>query len=357
MTISRLLTRRFLFLILATGVVLLVRVPARADDLVLDRFRDYLDALRTQAGIPGLAAAVIGYIDTPWDRAFGKQDIERSIVTRTDTPFQLDGVTQIVTATLVLGCVEEGRLSLDDRVGQYAPDSADANATLRQILSHTSDGVFKYRPDRLDALAPAVAQCVGEPFREKLASEIDWLGMRDSVPGADAGQIAPLANGIFISSTLSRYRSVLPRLATPYAVDARGSASPSRYAATTLTAGSGLISTVQDLEQFVIGLRTRGLVLRPETLAQAWQPAAGPGGQRLPHGLGWFVQSYNGETIVWQFGVSQGASSSLIVIVPGRGITLVLLANSDGLSWPFALANGDLTVSPFGRLFLGLFVR
>ncbi len=89
----------------------------------------------------------------------------------------------------------------------------------------------------------------------------------------------------------------------------------------------------------------------------AWRPAVGANGQPLPHGLGWFVQSYNGETIVWQFGVSQGASSSLIVTVPGRGLTLVLLANSDGLSSPFSLANGDLTASPFGRLFLGLFVR
>ena len=46
-----------------------------------------------------------------------------------------------------------------------------------------------------------------------------------------------------------------------------------------------------------------------------------------------------------------------MVTVPARGITLVLLANSDGLVKPFALATGDLTASPFGRLFLGLFVR
>ena len=31
-----------------------------ADDLVLSRFSDYLDALRVQAGIPGLAAAIVG---------------------------------------------------------------------------------------------------------------------------------------------------------------------------------------------------------------------------------------------------------------------------------------------------------
>jgi hypothetical protein len=41
-----------------------------------------------------------------------------------------------------------------------------------------------------------------------------------------------------------------------------------------------------------------------------------------------------------------------VISVPGRGLTLILLANSDGLVKPFALRNGDLTISPFGRLFL-----
>jgi hypothetical protein len=77
----------------------------------------------------------------------------------------------------------------------------------------------------------------------------------------------------------------------------------------------------------------------------------------MPHGLGWFVQSYAGEPVVWQFGVGENASSALIVTLPRRGLTLVLLANSDGLARPFALSAGDLTISPFGRLFLGIFVR
>ena len=48
---------------------------------------------------------------------------------------------------------------------------------------------------------------------------------------------------------------------------------------------------------------------------------------------------------------------SLVVKVPGRGLTLILLANGDGLVRPLPLAAGDLTISPVGRLFLGTFVR
>src|SRR5207253_1643977 len=51
------------------------------------------------------------------------------------------------------------------------------------------------------------------------------------------------------------------------------------------------------------------------------------------------------------------ASSSLMVTVPGRGLTLILLANSDRLVKPLPLASGDLLVSPIARLFLSLFVR
>jgi CubicO group peptidase (beta-lactamase class C family) len=349
---------RRLVLPFVTIALVLAHVPARADDLLLDRFRDYLEALRTQAGIPGLSVSVIGYNQTAWERAFGKQDNERSVATRTDTPFELDGMTQVFTSAIVLRCLEEGQLTLDDPLGKFSPGSPDGAITIRQALSHTSaDQVFRYRPDRVEALAPVIAACTGNSFVESFARRLRLWNMVDSIPGSNVVQLAPSPSGNLTSSMLDRYVSVLARLALPYAVDARGIASPSRYVATTLTPATGLISTVQDVGQFVLGLRTPRLIVSPETLAMAWRPGLSASGQPLPHGLGWFVQSYNGETIVWQFGVSQGASSSLIVVVPGRGLTLVLLANSDGLSWPFPLASGDLTVSPFGRLFLGLFVR
>jgi hypothetical protein len=38
-------------------------------------------------------------------------------------------------------------------------------------------------------------------------------------------------------------------------------------------------------------------------------------------------------------------------------LTLILLANSQGLARPFGLSAGDVTVSPFARLFLSIFAR
>jgi hypothetical protein len=48
------------------------------------------------------------------------------------------------------------------------------------------------------------------------------------------------------------------------------------------------------------------------TRTMAWQPAIS-GLAPLPTGLGWFVQGYNGQPVIWQFGRIDGAYSSLIV--------------------------------------------
>ena len=142
----------------------------------------------------------------------------------------------------------------------------------------------------------------------------------------------------------------------PYAVDAQGRASPSRYPATTLRASGGLVSTVLDFAKFDLALR-KGVLLNSDTVAAAWRPPVGANGRPLPHGMGWFVQTYNGEAVVWQFGAGSNASSSLVMTLPGRGITLVLLANSDGLVKPVTLAGGDVTASPFARVFLELLIK
>ena len=70
-----------------------------------------------------------------------------------------------------------------------------------------------------------------------------------------------------------------------------------------------------------------GDLLVTSTIATAWRAPVAADGQRLPHGIGWLSQSYNGEPVVWQFGVGEG-SSSLMVILPARNLSLILLAKA-----------------------------
>lgn len=351
--------RAWLTTIVAAAV--LMSISLRADDFVLDRFGEYLESLRAQVGIPGLAATVVGTSDILWERGFGRQDLESSLPARPDTPFHTDSLTQMFTAAMALRCVESGRLALDDRVGKYRPASPDADATIAQILTHTSDTpsglVFSYRPDRLEPIWPAIRACEGGSFRKTLAGLLDRNAMMDSVPGPDAASLTPPAEGIPSAADADRYKKALARLAIPYSVDGQGRATPSHYTATTLTPGTGLISTVRDIARFDLALRN-GIIVRLDTLTNAWQAPIGAKGQRLPHGLGWFVQNSNGQPVVWQFGTGDTGSSSLIVTLPARGMTVILLANSNGLAKTSpALSAGDLTVSPFGRLILGVFAH
>jgi CubicO group peptidase (beta-lactamase class C family) len=337
------------------AIAVAVGGSARANEVLFWVFEQYLEALRRNAGIPGLAAALVGEEGIVWERGLGFQDVENAVPTRPDTPFHLSGLVQLVTATLTLRCVEEGRLRLDDRVGQFDPQSPDAGSSLRQVLTHTrpspSGLEFAYQRHRYAPLAAAVAACAGKPFRDRVAEWFDRLGMADSVPGPDAVAIEELGD----ETRRDRYRAVLERLARPYRVDHRAQPVRSTYPAVTLSAFDGAISTVRDLARFDLALRG-GVLLNRDTLVAAWRAPLDEAGLPLPHGLGWFVQRYRGELVVWQMGVAEQASSSLMVTLPQRQLTFIALANSDGLVAPFPLAAGDLTVSPVGRLVLGMFI-
>src|SRR5829696_6535084 len=155
------------------AALLLVCIPAHAQVIVYDVFGAYLDSLRDQAGIPGLAAAIVDANGIVWERAFGQQDVARALATRTDTPFNADGLTQTMTAAMVLRCVEEGRLSLDDTIGALGGSTKEPDATVRQLLTHTSGAAenltFLLRPDRLAPLSPVIRRCAVDSYREIFA--------------------------------------------------------------------------------------------------------------------------------------------------------------------------------------------
>jgi CubicO group peptidase (beta-lactamase class C family) len=280
---------------------------------------------------------------------------------RPDTPMHLDGLTQVFTATELLRCAEENRISLDAPVVDFKKDAAEPDATIRQLLAHTSGPpaalTFSYRPDRLEPLAAAVKVCAGNSYRETTANLLERLAMVNSVPGADVLALVPPAEGIPTTLERQAYAATLAKMATPYAVDNARRTYQTQFASATLTASTGLIASAHDFAQFDLALRD-GVLLESDTLKSAWSTGVDAAGKPLPHGLGWFVQSYGSDPVVWQFGSGgESGSSSLVITLPKRGISLVLLANSTGLTKGFALEKGDVTTSPFATIFLSLFAR
>ena len=332
--------------------------PLLPPDRVFSVLEAYLESMRQQAGIPGISAVVLRDEQIVWEHGFGFQNVEGRIRATPDTPYLIGDITTTFSAVLLLQCVEQRRLDLDEPFRRYGLLQPEPEATLRSVLSHAApDGAndFAYNLQRFDQLTAVMEWCAPQPFRKSVAHRIlDRLAMIDSVPGLDLKdpQLA-LPEGLFEPQELDRYRQVLARMAASYKIGNRRRPERTEFPAMSLTASNGLVSTVRDLARFDTALDS-GLLLLPETLDLAWRPAIGRSGSVLPTGLGWFVQSYNGERVVWQFGYIPNGYSSLFLKLPDRHVTFILLANSDGLSAPFHLETGDVSKSLFATLFLRL---
>lgn len=319
----------------------------------------YLEALRQQAGIPGMAAIILKDREVVWEKGYGFANTATREYVTPDTPFMVGDLSATLAATLLLQCVEYRRVGLDDPMSRYGLSSPEPAATLRALLSHAStdggDKPFTYSLDRYAHLTALMEWCAPQPFRKSVSHRVlNRLAMRDSVPGTDLVDPAlPLPEGLFAEDELARYRSVLQRLAVPYKVTGRNKADRTELPIATMSASGGLVSTVRDLSKLDRALDDR-IMLLDDTLALAWNPAFDRAGQATPMGLGWFVQFHRNERVVWHFGQIPNAYSSLLIKLPARGITFILLANSDGLSNPFQLQAGDVTRSVFASVFLKL---
>ena len=322
-------------------------------------FDAYLESLRQQAGIPGMSAAIVKDGAIVWEKGYGFQNVASRLRATPDTPYVVGDISETLAAVLLLQCVEQRRVDLDAPVTRYGVTGLEPETTMRQLLSHAApDGVddqYQYNPARFDALTTVAEWCIPQAYRKSISHRLlDRLAMTTSVPGTDLRDPDfTLPEGLYTDDEIANYRQTLTKLATPYHLAAKGRAEPSEIPALTMSAANGLVSTVRDLAQFDAALDSEILLLG-ETKDAAWTNATGRSGAVLPTGLGWFVQTYRNERIVWHFGIVTGAYSSLVIKVPSRNITLILLANSDGLVAPYDLAQGDLTRSVFANLFLRL---
>jgi len=319
----------------------------------------YLEALRLQVGIPGMSAAVLKDGEIIWEKGYGFQNTTTRERATPDTPYLVGDMSGTLAAVLLLQCVDQRRMGLDDSIVRFGLSSPEPDATLRGLLSHASQPgareSFTYSAERYANLTALMEWCAPQPYRKSVAHRLlNRLAMKDSVPGTDlADPGLALPEGLFEPEEIARYRSVLQRIAVPYKVSGRTRSDRSELPVTQMTAAAGLVSTVRDLARFDAALDQR-VLLPNEILAAAWNPTFDRAGQATPMGLGWFVQFHRGERVVWHFGNVPNAYSSLILKLPGKGITFILLANSDGLSNSFQLPAGDITRSLFATVFLKL---
>ena len=113
-------------------------------DTVAAQIQDILDSWRSRHGVVGVALAVDGPKIGSIQVARGITNKETGTAMTPQDRFAVAGLTKTFTAALVLLLVDEGALSLDDRLGRWFPNFRDSREiTVRQLLNHTS-GAAEY---------------------------------------------------------------------------------------------------------------------------------------------------------------------------------------------------------------------
>lgn len=331
-----------------------------------ERFAARVDSLRQARKIPGLALVVLRDTTILLSRGFGLADVERGIPVTPETPFNIASVTKPISAVVALRLVEQGLLDLDRPMSRYRGfnefcadvreaggiffgDYAcnDSALTLRHVLSMEANGTpgtrFFYNPPSYSWASRPMAEVSGMAFSELTRT------------------LVLLPAGMTRSARVNRRLALTPdlaaALATPYHTDSSGRLVRSEPPPPQGDgAAGGVISTAMDLARFDIAL-SAGRLISPESRRAMWRAGRSPDGRVLPYGLGWFVEEEGGETLRWHTGLWEGAYSALYLRAPARGMTLILLANSDGLNWDNALDEAAVRRSPFAAAFLEAFPR
>jgi CubicO group peptidase (beta-lactamase class C family) len=349
----------------------------------LDHLERELESLRERLRIPGMSVAVAETGRLVWAHGFGTAHRERSVRAAPDTIYHLASLTKPYASTVVLQLVEERRFSLEDPVSRFGI-TMDRQAPVRvwHLLSHTSGDppgtAYRYDGNAFGALTRVVERATGRPFATELTDRIiQPLGLTRTAPNPTDPQgfwslfvtLSPTADEVengraaFAASGIER-APIEAALAQGYArawgrwIWPTGLFGPMRPLphAFTLSTTAGLAASAPDVVRFSVAL-DEGRLLGEASRARAWTPTTGQDGRPLPYALGWFVQRVKGHEVVWHYGHGL-ESSSLIVTIPKRRLTFVILANSDGLSrWRGLGDNADVTASPAATLFLNWALR
>lgn len=338
----------------------------------LRAFAAELDSLRKAHQVPGLAAAIVHDQEVIWSKGYGMAYLDDEVPVTPDTPFWIASITKTFVGLLFLQLEADGVISLDDRINDvpewddfceafsesgiiFGQDLRCGEAiTIRQILNHTVNGEpgtrFFYNPIMYSRLSRFIEHVHGHSVRSV-------EGRQNTLAKLVQERIlAPARMQRTMSSQWQREKALV------FFDMAQGHGTEDGYYVRRprpereLAGGAGIVSTVEDLARYDIALDT-GTLASEAIMEKLFTPAVTPDGTVLPYAFGWYVQEYRGERLVWHSGWDEEAGfSALYLKVPERDLTLILLANGEGVWWGNPLDRAEVERSAFASAFLDRFV-
>jgi CubicO group peptidase (beta-lactamase class C family) len=103
----------------------------------------FLKSATDRGDVPGVVVAVVDKNGLLYNEAFGKSSTVKNTPMTKDTIFNMASMTKAITSAAIMQLVDEGKLKVDDEVGNYLPKWKDP-----QVISkfNEADGTYETRP-------------------------------------------------------------------------------------------------------------------------------------------------------------------------------------------------------------------
>jgi D-alanyl-D-alanine carboxypeptidase len=324
--------------------------------------RDQIDKLSTdvltRTGVPSASVAVVKDGQIAYVKAYGDARLDPKTPATSEMRYSIGSISKQFTASAILLLQEQGKLSLDDKVGKFFPNLTRANeVSIRQLLSHTS-GYQDYWPQDYvmpGMLQPVTAQKILDTWgRKPLDFEPGTKWQYSNTNYVIAGLIVEKAAGMPLLQFLREKVFVPLGMTSVSDVDQQklGDSDPTgylRYALGPLRpapkegkgwlfAAGELAMQAQDLAKWDISIIDQKL-MKPASYRELSLDTLLKNGISTRYGLGVTVSSMNGHRALSHGGEVSGFTAENIVFPDDRA-AIVVLTNQDAASASGAIANG-----------------
>lgn len=329
-------------LLSALSVILLLSAACLAQEVFEKKIDEYLGREMKSQQIPGIALAVVKDGKIVLARGYGLANVEHQVPVKPETIFQSGSTGKQFTATAVMMLMEEGKLSLDDKITKYFPDAPESwnDITIRHMLTHTS-GMTDYPDDfdmRRDYTEDELYQRMKPiPLAFKPGDKWSYSNLAYVTLGILIHKVSGKFYGDFLQErifkpldmTTARIISeadIIPNRAAGYRIT-NGQLKNQGWVSPTLntTADGALYFTVYDMAKWDAALYTEKL-LKKSSLEQMWTPVKLNDGKTFPYGFGWGLGEVRGHHIIEHGGAWQGFKAQISRYVDDK-LTIILFAN------------------------------
>jgi CubicO group peptidase (beta-lactamase class C family) len=280
-------------------------------------------------------------------KAYGLADREWNIANTTDTKFRIGSITKQFTAACILQLIEQGKLSLDDRLSKFIPGFPKGDSvTIHMLLNHTSGiASFTDQPDfnKVDKLSLGMDSMISyfrnRPYNFSPGTKFKYNNSGYFLLGYIIEKISGqsyenyLRKNIFdklgmMNSGVDKLDSILPLRAKGYS-RVNGKYVNAEYISLAWPFSAGrLFSTVDDLYKW-----DRALYGTSVISSSSKQKMFTPGKSNYGYGIG--IDSFENHLRIWHNGDIPGFAANISRYI-NDDLCIIVLSNdefnSDGLA-------------------------